>query len=42
MKLPLAEIPTLRTLYRRNKLAPADPAALRYKHSGNLLDRVSL
>lgn len=42
MRLPLAEVPTLRQLYRLNKLAPADPAALRYKHAGDLLDRVSL
>ncbi|GJE99917.1 A1pp-domain-containing protein [Phanerochaete sordida] len=42
MRLPLAEVPTLRQLYRLGKLAPADPAALRYKHAGNLLDRVSL
>lgn len=42
MKVALSDIPTLRQLYKLNKLAPAEASALKYKTSGNLPDRVSL
>lgn len=42
MKLTLSDIPSLRQLYKLKRLTPAEPSALKYEQSGNLLDRVSL
>lgn len=42
MSVPLTEIRTLRALYKAKFLNPAEAAAVRYKSSGSLLDKVSL
>lgn len=42
MKLTLADIPTLRALYRAKTIRPADPAKQKFAAVGSLLDRVSL
>ncbi|KAJ3521496.1 hypothetical protein NM688_g9010 [Phlebia brevispora] len=42
MRVPLADIRTLRALYQAQVLIPADAAVLRHKSSGDLLDKVSL
>lgn len=42
MTVALAEIPTLRQLYKLKRIIPANVAAAKYKTPGSLLDRVSL
>lgn len=42
MNVALSDIPTLRQLYKLARLIPAEPTAVKYNHSGSLLDRVSL